>query len=432
MKIKHQFLIFISLIHLVLFLFAIQLLDNEHDRYLFLVAEALIIISIFISYKLYRSFIRPLELISLGIESIKSKDFNTKFVNVGHYELDQLVNMYNTMIDALREERITRQEQFQMLSKLIEASPVGIIILNFDSEISDINPSALELLASKKDILIGKKIDSSRNELLRKVSHLNEKDAELFSLSNGRKFRCQKSFFIDRGFEHYFILIQEITEELAKAEKQSYEKIIRLMAHEVNNSIGAVNSMLGSFKFYSDKLTTEDTTDFNEAINVSITRNSHLNGFMKGFADLVKLVEPKREIFDLVELMKNMKRLHEVNLAEKNIQLKLESSVEKLLVSVDVLQIEHVVINIIRNAAESIGKNGTITIIINETDLLISDDGAGIPSEIEEQLFTPFFTTKLEGQGIGLMLIRDILNNHKFAFSLKTENMVTTFRIAFK
>ena len=383
-----------------------------------------------VSFRLYRSFIKPLELISLGIESIKSKDFSTKFVKVGHFELDQLVNMYNQMIDALREERVNRQEQHFMLSQLIEASPIGIVILNFDEEITDLNPSALALFDIKRDKLKGKKISSIRNELIKKLDFLNESDAQIFSLSNGKKFRCQKSFFIDRGFEHYFILIQELTQELMETEKQSYEKIIRVMAHEVNNSIGAVNSILDSLKFYSNQLNEEDQSDYNNAIDVSIDRNIHLNQFLKSFADLIKLAKPNREQCNLVELLKNVVMLQEVSLNKNNINL-IDISSEPLNVSIDVQQMEQVFINIIKNAAESIGKNGAITIKFRHKSVAIIDNGAGILPENENQLFKPFFSTKSDGQGIGLMLIREILMNHKFKFSLKTENKLTEFRIEF-
>jgi nitrogen fixation/metabolism regulation signal transduction histidine kinase len=258
MKIKTKFILFISIIHIILLILSFEILDFEEKRFLFLVAECLIIISIIISFKMYKSFIRPLEMISLGVESIKAKDFNTSFVKVGQSELDQLIELYNTMILELRNERKQQQEQHYFLSNLIEASPLGIIILDFDNKISEINPAALSLFKKSKSYFSLKNIELISIDLIQKINCIKDTEAHIISSNEGKKFRCQKSSFIDRGFQHSFILIEEITKELVKTEKNSYEKIIRVMSHEVNNTIGSINSILNSFKTYSNSLEVND------------------------------------------------------------------------------------------------------------------------------------------------------------------------------
>ncbi len=144
MKLSYKFFIFVFLIHLIIIMLSIKLIE-EH-KILFLAVELLTLISIGVSIHLYKAFIRPLHLIATGIESIKDKDFNTKFISVGQIEMDQLIEVYNRMIEQLREERIKQQEQHYFLDLLINASPSGIIVLDFEDKISSINRAAEKLL----------------------------------------------------------------------------------------------------------------------------------------------------------------------------------------------------------------------------------------------------------------------------------------------
>jgi hypothetical protein len=102
-----------------------------------------------------------------------------------------------------------------------------------------------------------------------------------------------KSRFLDRGFHRHFVLMEELTEELRQSEKAAYEKLIRLMSHEVNNSVASANSLLHSCLNYKDQLEVEDREDYEVALAVVISRTEQLNAFMKSFADVVRLLKPQ-------------------------------------------------------------------------------------------------------------------------------------------
>ena len=125
MKLRLKFILFITILHIILVLFSLRVLREY--KLLFMGIELLILVSVVVSIYLYKSFIRPLNLISAGIESLKDKDFNTKFVEVGQREMDDLIDVYNRMIDELRSERVKIKEQHYFLNKLIDASSSGII-----------------------------------------------------------------------------------------------------------------------------------------------------------------------------------------------------------------------------------------------------------------------------------------------------------------
>ncbi len=433
MSLRTKFILFIVLIHAVLLILSTQLLT--HKKLLFFLAEIFIILSIAISIRLYKEFIRPLNLISSGIESMKDQDFNTKFVKVGQIEMDQLIDMYNKMISQLRDERIIQQEQHYFLDRLIQASPSGIIILDFDEKITSMNPAAEALLRLNGHPALGNKLTELEGDLPAGLSHLDTDGARIIKLNGIKAYKCQKSHFIDRGFHHHFILIEELTDQILKAEKQAYDKVIRMMSHEINNSLGAINSILNSSLNYKTQLKAADREDYENALQVAIERNNKLNRFMTNFADVVRTPQPSKELFDLNKLLKNVHTIMSAECQRRNISVNLELVSNKLEISMDAQQMEQVMVNILKNSIEAIEKNGRLIIRTQNQpirSLSILDNGRGISKELQQKLFTPFFSTKKGGQGIGLTLVREILINHGFHFALfMNSEGYTEFRIEF-
>jgi len=374
---------------------------------------------------------KPLNLISAGIESLQDKDFNTKFVTVGQFEMDQLIHVYNRIIDELRKERIYKQEQHYFLDKLIEASPSGIIVLDLDEKITSMNPSAEKMLGSK---LVGKALNEIKGTIAETLKKLNKNASEIVKLNGIKTYKCHKSHFLDKGFHHYFILIEELTEEIIKTEKKSYEKLIRMMSHEVNNSTGAINSILNTALSFKEQLG-NDKDDYQNALQVAIERNARLSEFMSDFAKVVRIPAPMKETVDLHKIVESVHSLMNYEREKRKIEWIWEIEDHPLTIKADVQQMEHVLVNIIKNAIEAIEDNGTITIITETSPkkrLIIRDNGKGIPANIQQQLFAPFFSTKKNGQGIGLTLIREILMNHEFQFSLASRGRgFTEFLIEF-
>ncbi|UCE25427.1 MAG: PAS domain-containing protein, partial [Candidatus Zixiibacteriota bacterium] len=144
MKLRSRFIGFAIVIHAILIVLSVMIF--WHSRYLFVAAEILILASLVITIHLYRAFLKPLDIISAGIESIKDQDFSTTFVKTGQDDLDRLIDIYNRMIEQLRNERIKQREQHYFLQRLIEATPIGVIILDLDDRITMLNPAARGIL----------------------------------------------------------------------------------------------------------------------------------------------------------------------------------------------------------------------------------------------------------------------------------------------
>lgn len=417
MRLKTKFILVIITLHCVCLLLTFFVFRTE--RILFAISEALIIASAIASISLYKQLIAPMAYLKEGVNAIKDRDFNVKFIPTGKKEMDELIDVYNRMIDELREERLKQEEQHFFLEKLINTSPTGIVILDYDHQIKQINPKAASILESGADSFL---------EELEKIAVGGSKVIKIDGL---KAFKVQKSHFIDRGFARVFILMEEFTAEIFEAEKNVYGKVIRMMAHEVNNTVGPVNSIISLALSTADLWLPEDRGMLKNAMQVAVDRNQNLNLFMRNFADLVKLPVVNKQQVDMVLILQSVAAFMEMKARENAINFEFDLPDLPVMIMADVQQLEQALINIVKNGMEAIGKGGTVRFALNSSSILvISDTGCGITEEGNEKLFTPFYSTKKDGQGIGLTMVREILLNHGFEFSLKNQQPgLTDFRI---
>jgi len=429
MKLKTKFLLFSLLIHAVLVYLLTELYGQ--NRTLFLIGEGLVLLSLGFTIWLYRSISRPFDIISSGIESLKDKDFSSKLNRVGHKEIDELISVYNMMIDQLREERLLQVEKSSFLGKLIQASPTGIIILDFEEKIESLNPSAVELTSFQLNDVKGKDLHNIPGKLAEDLSSLEIGESRIVNLSGMQSYKCQKSSFVDKGFTRAFITIEELTKEIYAREKNAYERVIKMMSHEVNNSIGAINSILNSCLNYKEQLIEDDREDYQNGLQVSIERNRNLSALISNFARVIRIPEPVKQPADLIQMLRSVQVLMEPEARKKEIAWIWSLEVTSLDLMIDYQQMEQALINIMKNAIEAAEFKGEIEIKAssNPKYVSISNTGPDIPKDVAEQIFSPFFSTKKNGQGIGLMLTREILINHGFKFSLQSKGGWTEFRV---
>jgi two-component system, NtrC family, nitrogen regulation sensor histidine kinase NtrY len=418
MKIRTKFILFVIVIHLVALVLSYFVFREQ--KWIFLVSELFILISVFICWQIYNQLIQPLQLLVQGAEAIADRDFNVRFVETGKYEMDKLIQVYNHMMDELRLERTRQQEQHFFLEKLIHTSPTGILILDFDGKIEAANPMAISLLEAEEAEVVNKQIDTVSHPILKKVSSMKTGTSGTVTIGPAATYKVHKSHFVDRGFSRHFVMIEVLTAEILEAEKNAYGKVIRMMAHEVNNTIGPVNSIMQSALKKLQVVPSDPS--LTEALQVAVDRNNNLNIFMRNFADLVRIPLPNKQLMDIATTVTAVAKLMETRAGNKNITFTFDVNPSPMMVQADRQQLEQVLINVIKNAVESIEADGEISFVLDHRQrrLVISDTGKGIDDGLAEKLFTPFFSTKKDGQGIGLTLIREILFNHGFTFSLKS------------
>ena len=431
MKLKSFFFIlaFLLIVVWVILLFV----ATQENGWKFYLIEGIVTFSLFYLIYFYRKVVKPLNSIAGGMDLLQAQDFSSRLSPVGQREADRIVSIFNRMMNQLKEERLRLREQNHFLDLLISVSPMGVIILTLDERISMANKAALEFLdeGTEEDIM-NKTMDELSGSLAEELDRIPKDTTVTIRLSDSRIYRCSRLSFIDRGFAHPFYLIESLTSEVMKAEKKAYEKVIRMIAHEVNNSVAGITSTLDTI---DDALQTiDDTEDIREVMKVCVERSYSMSQFITNFADVVKIPEPQKEEVHLNDRVTACKIFMENLCQNREIDLHLELCEENPVVSMDTSLFEQVLINIIKNATESIDTNGKIFIRTSASPLMleIGDTGKGISKEGEAKLFTPFFSTKPNGQGIGLIFIREVLMKHGYTFSLRTyPDGITRFRICF-
>jgi signal transduction histidine kinase len=220
---------------------------------------------------------------------------------------------------------------------------------------------------------------------------------------------------------------------VVKAEKRAYEKVIRMIAHEVNNTTAGITSTLDTVNEALTEM--PDTDDLREVMQVCVERCYRLSRFITSFADVVKIPQPQFVRTSLHDHLRTVVRFMEPACEARHIRLHTDFCAENPMVDIDPTLMEQVWVNILKNAVESIDADGDITIRTKShpAGILIEDNGKGISEDTEKKLFTPFFSTKPNGQGIGLIFIREVLTMHDLDFSLRTDaDGLTRFRIQFK
>lgn len=419
-SLRAKIVAYLVLIHLVLG--GISWFVVKERPILLLAVEALLAVSIVLGVMLVRSFFIPLELIRTGAELISERDFTSQFRAVGQPEMDALIRIYNDMIGRLRDERLKLQEQHYFLDRVLNASPAGILTLDFDGRIDLLNPSAEGLLAVPGSEALGHRLAELAHPLGAELAEIPVGESRVLAQGH-RRIKVSRAELFDRGFPRSFLMVEELTEELRASEKAAYGKLIRLMSHEVNNSVGPVRSLLDSFRDYSAQLADEDRQDFTQALGVAIARLERLGAFVNGFAEVVRLPPPERRPCDVRQLLDEILLLLRPELEHRRIRCEWRSLEPVRPIELDRNQIEQVLVNVLKNAMEAIGEDGRIELELGleagRPVLRIADTGPGLPEDIRPLLFTPFFTTKRDGRGLGLTLTREILAQHGFDFGLE-------------
>lgn len=412
---------------LIATLIGIMLVNSDNLAYKILWGVALVCVVLIAL--LHRNEMRTLRTIANGVELLRAQDFSSRLAPVGQRETDRIVDMFNGMMASLKHERLKLREQNHFLDLLIDVSPMGIILLDTSGKISGCNKAAATFLGMDSvKLLPGRTIAELGTKLGNTLSGLKDREVRVVRLNDSMVYRCARLAFMESGISHTFFLIEKLTEEVMKAERKAFEKVIRMMAHEVNNSLaGIISVMVTAAAEVEDK-------DLEEAIMASVQRSRDMGDFITKFASAVKIPQPMKVNSDLTYLLKRCQPLFDSICTTAGAKLVMNLPDRPKFVFIDTVLIEQAITNIVKNAAESAGEGGEVTIGISETGTIvtITDNGAGISAEASEMLFTPFFTTKESGHGLGLLLVSEVLNSHQCRFSLETgEDGLTRFRIKF-
>ncbi|MEQ8245306.1 ATP-binding protein [Fulvivirga sp.] len=381
---------------------------------------------------------------------IQQNDFTNSYSNTKTGEKSNELHMaYNAIIGKFRQLKHEKESNYHFLQTIVEHSIVPMIGYYEDDErVTLINDAAKSLFNKPffKTISAVKSIDADLYHLILK---LNSGEKELIKVFIGNELLNLSVMVKEIKMEdHLYKLVsfQNINRELEANELESWQKLIRVLTHEIKNSAipistltEVVNSMIidnsGQLKDLSS-LKQDELDDLHIGLKTVEKRSKGLVNFVNAYGELSKLPQPDFKETDIKEVIDSVVNLLITDLKKANIDLKVNVKKHKLIIDAEL--IEQVLINLIKNAREALANTpeGTIKIesikLNDRFQVIVEDNGSGIEKEKLENIFIPFYTTKKEGSGIGLSLSKQIMQAHKGAIHVASaEGQGTRFTLSF-
>ncbi|MBE8728095.1 sensor histidine kinase [Flavobacterium hungaricum] len=372
------------------------------------------------------------------IASIMQNDFTSDFSKYKSSQND-LFRLYD-LLKSKQNEQVSRDIVYTSILNNIET---GIIILKkensewnvflmndyFSKYFNSPKVSKWNLLKSHLPSLCEIIEEQNFQEIKTSLEiRVNEQNTQTFVMQTSRTEIFEQDYFI--------VLLDSIQNVVEKKEKEAWVNLMKVISHELLNSITPIRSISQNLQelIEQDAISTEDLEDIKSGIGTMLRRSDLLQKFVEGYRKLAMLPSPKKEKTGLKQVIENSLEVMNPLFKEKGVEVYNEVAIDRLL-SVDVQQIEQVLINLLTNslhALENVSeKEITIAAEIKENRIFIqiSDNGNGIDKEIENKVFLPFFTTRKEGAGIGLTLSKNIVEAHGGYLDFRNQNEKTTFVI---
>lgn len=337
----------------------------------------------------------------------------------------------NIAMAKLRNSRREKDSEFLFFKNIVMHVGIGLLIFREDGKIEIFNSAARRLLKVNRAESIHDLKEVSQ-ALVNVFLKLKTGGRELLRLKIGDDLVQLSIYAIEltlRGENVKLISLQNIQSELEEKEMEAWQNLVRVLTHEIMNSVTPISSLAGIVEDelrqhmqaeQARPLNQEQLQDIHLSLQTISKRSEGLIHFVKEFRSLTSIPKPKPVLIPVKTLLDELTMLHRKELMEKSIQLKISVYPEDLTISADKNMIEQVIINLIKNAIQSFEdqENKLIELKagLNEKSrpvISVKDNGTGIDSEAIEKIFIPFFTTKKTGSGIGLSLSRQIMRQHQ-------------------
>ncbi|MFB2649156.1 sensor histidine kinase [Shewanella mangrovisoli] len=363
-----------------------------------------------------RHLARSLNALEVGLLNFNDNDFSVSIPANGEGQLKALAELFNDSAAKLRQERQYIYQRELLLDKVIQSSPNVMLLFNDHQKLMYANDAARHLFHIK-----GKMEGLSLDELLQDLPEalalaLKQEKSGLFTMGEDdtETWYLNRGQFLLNNQQHNLILLKQMTRELNRQEVAVWKKVIRIISHELNNSVAPIASMVNSGRLLTKDL---DNPKLKLIFDTIESRTNHLSQFIFNYARFAKLPLPQRREVPWQQLIEHLTQHYPFTLAN---ELPAEMGY------FDQGQMEQVLLNLLKNAHESGSNPDEVTLSIRHQTMVdgtgfsikIEDRGSGMSEEVLEQALLPFYSTKQSGTGLGLPLCREIIEAHDGSISM--------------
>jgi two-component system nitrogen regulation sensor histidine kinase NtrY len=368
------------------------------------------------AFALRERVVLPLQTLSNLLAALREGDYSIRARGARFDDaLGEVVTEVNALGETLREQRLGALEASALLRTVMAEIDVAIFTFDGQERLRLLNRAAERLLAQPAERLLGRTAAE-----LGLAECLRDEPARTLPIrlpGGAGKWGMRRTTFRERGLPHQLVVLADLSRVLRAEERQAWQRLIRVLGHELNNSLAPIKSMAGSLESLLERAPrpTDWEQDMRHGLSVIESRSESLSRFMGAYAQLAKLPAPRLAPVDLGECVRRVAGL------ELRLYVKVETGPE-LSVRADSDQLEQLLINLLRNAVDAALETGGGVRVgwaknNSDVEVWVEDDGPGLQNTAN--LFVPFFTTKPDGSGIGLVLSRQIAEAHGGALSLE-------------
>ncbi|SHJ24944.1 Histidine kinase-, DNA gyrase B-, and HSP90-like ATPase [Tangfeifania diversioriginum] len=417
------------------------------DQKIYVLAAFAIIIFIFQVVELINFLNRTNRKIAWFFDAIRNEDSTLNFPGkTGNKAMNELNSSLNKVNELIKNIKFDLQEQEQYYKTILENVSIGILTHNEKGNVFLANSAAKHLLGREHLTHINQ-VSQIDRKLFSAIKELQPGDLRLVNFKNKNgiiQVSLKATKFITSQKNLQLVVIQDIKNELETKELESWIKLIRVLTHEIMNTVAPITSLsqtiMGYYKNLDGKLPNEkiiaNTLKGLEVIN---ERGNGLISFVETYRKLTRLPKPDKKPIVVKQLFDNIITLINLEHIDENIQIKWEVNPENLEIAADKKQVSQVLINLLKNALEALKNRPDGMILLKgeinadgRAQISVTDNGPGIPDELMDKIFVPFFTTKESGSGIGLSLSRQIMLLHGGSLKVdSTPEKMTTVSLVF-
>lgn len=385
-------------------------------------------------YSLYHFVTRINRKLALFLESIHYSDFSIRFSadNKLGGSFRDLNRQFNTVLEAFRQARAEKEANLKYIDTIVQQISIGVLSFDSSGKVELINPAAFALLGIYRLRNLAE-LEENHKGLADLLWRLPSGSRSLYPLSDNLQLSVSATGVRLQGKLIKLVSLQNIHAELQDKELEAWQNLARILRHEIMNSITPIVSLIGTMKeivehdLQNYHLPEQATADLKEALQTIENRSRGIMHFVNAYRDYTSLPRPRFSVIRVSDIIQSISQLMEPDLKQEHILLSSRIEPPSLEISADSEQLQMVLINLIKNARDALKETpeGTISLRAGRDQqrviLSVTDNGPGIEPEALEHIFTPFFTTKENGSGIGLSLSRQIIQMHAGQLQVRSQ-----------